>query len=76
MRRFFNGNERGTGHYNDDIPISRQIIFAETPIEKTMKHIGSGEIFQVQHAANGTKGSRPHAGKSDLRRHMGHPIRI
>jgi len=29
MRRFFNGKENG--NYNDDIPINRQLIFAETP---------------------------------------------
>jgi conjugal transfer ATP-binding protein TraC len=43
MRRFFNGKESGS--YNDDIPINRQLIFAETPIEKTMKHVRIGDRY-------------------------------
>ena len=47
MRRFFNesyiGN--GDGHYSDNVPINRQIIFAETPIEKTMKHMRIGNRY-------------------------------
>jgi conjugal transfer ATP-binding protein TraC len=45
MRRFFNGSESGNGHYNDDIPINRQIIFAETPIEKTMRYMRIGDRY-------------------------------
>ena len=43
MRRFFNGKESGS--YNDDIPINRQLILAETPIEKTMKHMRIGDRY-------------------------------
>ncbi len=44
MRRLFNGS-RSSNAYNDDIPINRQLIFAETPIEKTMKHVRIGERY-------------------------------
>ena len=44
MRRFFNGRHND-GRYNDDIPLNRQIILAETPIEKTMKELRIGDRF-------------------------------
>jgi conjugal transfer ATP-binding protein TraC len=45
MRRFFNGDEDYSGRYNDDIPINRQVIFAQTPIEKTMKYMRIGDRY-------------------------------
>ncbi|MGD0235582.1 MAG: TraC family protein [Syntrophorhabdales bacterium] len=45
MRRFFNGSSNGSGQYNDNIPLNRQIILAETPIEKTIKEMRIGDRY-------------------------------
>lgn len=47
MRRLFNQTYTGSGlgYYNDDIRINRQIIFAETPIQKEMKELHIGDRY-------------------------------
>ncbi|MFB3925186.1 MAG: TraC family protein [Syntrophales bacterium] len=46
MRKVFNDRPSGNnGHYNEGIPINRQVIFSDTVITKTMSHIKMGKRY-------------------------------